>query len=255
MANGVPYSFSSTTGTPLHVVTAFLSLVRRSQNFFQANETVCVVIVFDSPMPTSNHELSPEYKANRIQDFSQEARNPFIHLPLIKKALTALQLSYIEIPGVEADDIIATLATRFTQSDSDNRAYIVSSDTDFYQLVEERIGIVKHSNKGIIEILDTKSIQEKVGVNPSHYVYFKSLTGDRADNIPGIPSIGPIRAKRIISGKLAIDLSPYQALLSRNMQLIQMNIAAPVQYTFEEMQYNPIPLYPNNKALFHACGF
>lgn len=250
-AFGVPFKYSSPKGTPLHVTTAFLSLVRRSVAAL-APFGGChfVTIVFDAQGPTANHALSADYKANRTYEYEDDS--PFDHLPTINRALEYLRLPVIERPGTEADDIVATLATKFTAQGTRHHAFIASHDSDFYQLISPRIRQINLLPHGEHLVLNTKSVKTKTGVHPHQYVLYKSLMGDSCDNICGIAGVGPIRAARIVNKKMRIDLTPHQEMLELNQKLITLNRAVKLRPKW--IRLNEKHLATRSSEVFRALG-
>jgi DNA polymerase-1 len=246
----VPFSFSSKKGTQLQVVSTFLNLVRRA---IKATNSLHVAIVFDSEQATDNHLNYAEYKANRTYDYSTVEMSPFDHLPLIKQALSLAKLTWTELPGTEADDIIATYAVNFLNEKKDNRAYIASTDTDFLQLVNDRCLILSLHAKGEHSIIDRKQITSKYGVPPEKYVELKSWVGDKADNITGIAGIGWKRGAEIVNGMRTRALSNEEQLLyNRNLQLITLNQTVKVPLQLSDVEGISAR---NNTVLFEEAGF
>jgi DNA polymerase-1 len=152
-----------------------------------------LAVVFDSGKPTFRHKIFPEYKATR-QKMPDEMRN---QLPRIKELLDALQVTAIEMPGYEADDVIGALAVKGAKTGA--TSYIVTGDKDFMQLVGDRIRIYnfKPTGKGL-EVIDERGVRDKFGVPPSRVIDILALIGDKSDNIPGVPGIGEKTALELI---------------------------------------------------------
>lgn len=253
-AFSVPFNFSSKKGTPLHVVSSYLKLVRRTvQVMDDLGKVDSVVVVFDSDTGNSNFDLSPEYKANRKRDSSFDEDSPFRHLPYIKQALTVLGIPYLEIPNIEADDVIASLVTNFNRQDKGNRSFILSSDTDFYQLLNAQTKMVKLKPKEEYELIDEGYVRNKLGISCLDYVYFKSLVGDKADNIKGIKGIGPVSAQKIIHGKMGFNPDEFQDLLELNRKLIGLNFNLEISCNLTPINLDNLKL--PNKDLFQLCDF
>lgn len=210
----VPFEFYSKNGTPLHVATTFLSIIRKILN---SDTFTDVVVVFDSEQRTTNHEISEDYKTNRVYEY-EEGKSPFIHLPIIKESLNFLKIKTYEIKGIEADDVIASIAIKYINENEKSKVMIASNDSDFYQLLSTKISLI-HQNR----IFTKKDLLLKFNIKPNQYVYFKSLTGDTADNIKGVPGIGKIRASKLINKEIKFDLSKYKELLKINKKLITLN--------------------------------
>jgi DNA polymerase-1 len=219
-AFSVPFKFYSPHGTALHVATTFLSLLRRSLKVSTDSEP-SLMVIFDAQGATTNSVLSEDYKANR-KDYSQEEDSPFVHLPIIKAVLDHLEITWLEQPGTEADDLVASIATRHI-ADSANKVLIASNDSDFFQLICDQINIVRLKNKMDYDIVNAAWLVEQFGVSPQDYVELKSWVGDKADNIEGIAGVGWKRGLEILSGTRKRELSPEEEeKLALNRKLIKL---------------------------------
>ena len=139
-----------------------------------------ILAVFDGEHENSRCEIDADYKANRI-DYSMvnEKENPFSQLPDVYKALDYMGINYIETTNCEADDMIASYALSFC----DNSDIVICSfDSDFFQLICERISVLRYRGKNTM-LCSSQYIIEKYGIYPDQYAYFKALVGDTADNI------------------------------------------------------------------------
>ena len=139
-------------------------------------------IVFDAPGKTFRHELFPEYKANR-------ARTPedlIIQIEPLLAAIENLGLPLIRVNGVEADDVIGTLAKEAEQRGMNT--LIATSDKDFTQLVSDKITLLDTMKN---RLTDRSGVIEKFGLPPEKIIDFLTLSGDASDNIPGVPTVGP----------------------------------------------------------------
>ena len=139
-------------------------------------------IVFDAPGKTFRHELFPEYKANR-------ARTPedlIIQIEPLLAAIENLGLPLIRVNGVEADDVIGTLAKEAEQRGMNT--LIATSDKDFTQLVSDKITLLDTMKN---RLTDRSGVIEKFGLPPEQIIDFLTLSGDASDNIPGVPTVGP----------------------------------------------------------------
>ncbi len=250
-AYGVPFKFHSKNGTPLHVVTTFLGLIRRSLKVAKFTD---IAVVFDTDSKTSNHLLSDTYKANRKVDYSQDEDSPFRHLPFIKEALRFLKIKTFEKKGVEADDIVASLATAYLKENSNRKVYIASSDSDFYQLLSRDISLVHFGQKGLNTIFTPASLKVKYNITPKQYILFKSLIGDSGDNIKGITGIGSIRASKIINKSIYFDLKDHKDVLDHNQALIQLNTSFKISKK-TNLSVNPKILTLKNQDIFVKLGF
>ena len=155
-------------------------------------ELLCVV--FDSREKTFRHEEFESYKANR-QKMPEQIAAQF---PLVLEALEGFCIPQLAVAGYEADDIIAALAKRF--SSKDRMIYIVSSDKDLMQLVDD-FTFVYNIQKGVAnkEVYDSSKVIQKFGVPAGKILDYLSLVGDASDNIPGVPGVGPKTAAALLS--------------------------------------------------------
>ncbi|MCK5148380.1 DNA polymerase I [bacterium] len=169
--------------------TSMLMRLLRDEN----PEAVCCI--FDAKGPTFRHEMYSEYKATR-ERMPDEMRE---QLPIIHEVVKALNIPIIQKSGVEADDVIGTLARRGEEAGMD--VFIVSGDKDMLQLVTDKVKVMvqgRGAQSGQILILDADGVKEKMGVRPDQMIDFMGLMGDSSDNIPGIPGVGPKTALKLL---------------------------------------------------------
>ncbi len=148
-----------------------------------------VAVIFDSKGPTFRKELYPQYKANRAA--MPEDLVP--QIPLIKEVVKAFNLPCLEMPGYEADDIIATLTRRYEQQGFD--VTVVTGDKDLMQIVSERVCLLDTMKK---KVFRRDEVVERFGVPPEQVLEVLGLAGDTSDNIPGVPGIGEKTAATLI---------------------------------------------------------
>ena len=151
-------------------------------------------VCFDKGGSVSRSEIFSDYKANRLE--TPEAIT--LGIPYIKKILTAMDISTVEIEGYEADDIIGTLAKKAEKDDFS--VFMVTPDKDFAQLVSKNIFIYKPARMGNdVEILGIKEVNEKFEIeNPKQVIDYLGMVGDSVDNIPGLQGVGDKTAKKFI---------------------------------------------------------
>lgn len=160
-----------------------------------------IVVVFDRPEPTFRHEAIPEYKAQR-----EKAPETLIQqLGIIRELLNALGITWLEMPGFEGDDIIATLATRAEHESHD--IIVVTGDRDSYQLVHDPHVRVLYNKRGVSDyaLYDEAGILERTGVTPALYADYAALRGDPSDNLAGIPGVGEKTAAKLMMQYGSID--------------------------------------------------
>ena len=155
-----------------------------------------LAVVFDTSAPTERHRIHPEYKANR-EDMPEDLSAAMPHLDRVAEAFG---IPVLKLDGYEADDIIGTLAHR-AEADGFDEIYMVTPDKDFGQLVTEKIKMYRPGRKGDGgEILGIKEIKEKWGIaRVDQVIDMLGLCGDTADNIPGVPGIGPKTAEKLLA--------------------------------------------------------
>lgn len=181
----------SPSNEPTGAVFGFINLLL---SFFDKESPEYIAVVFDTSHPTFRHEMYPLYKANR--DAFPEELVP--QLGRIKQLLNLLSVKQIEKPGFEADDVIGTLSKLASDNGIDVKC--MTSDKDFYQLVGEHVRLLKPGKAGAdFETVDTLAVFEKFGVTPSRVIDVLALTGDTADNIPGVKGVGEKSAIPLIA--------------------------------------------------------
>ena len=173
-------------GTPVNAVFGFTNmLVKLIEDY--SNEKL--IVIFDAARKNFRNKIYPKYKANR----GETPEDLIPQFDLIKKSVEAFKIPQLELEGYEADDIIATYVNQAKKINISS--LIISSDKDLMQLVNEKVGMLdpmKNKNIGINEVI------EKFGVEPDKVVQIQALTGDKIDNIPGAPGIGPKIALELI---------------------------------------------------------
>jgi len=180
------------SGLPVNAVFGFWRALLKTLREYPS--AYCAV-VFDAGGITFRHELYPAYKATRKpipEDLASQ-------LPLIERLLAALGIPALTEPGVEADDVIASIARRAADSGMD--CLIVTSDKDLAQLVDERISLIRPTGRGKEigeQIIDPEGVKEQYGVDPDRIVDLLALVGDASDNVPGVPGVGEKTAKRLL---------------------------------------------------------
>lgn len=152
-------------------------------------------VAFDTMAPTVRHEGFEFYKANRQETPEDLVRS----LPYIHELIEALNIPTLFVDGYEADDVVGTLSKRAEKKGF--TTYMMTSDKDFGQLVSENIYIYKPAKfGGEVEILGVKEVCEKFSIKrPEQIIDLLGLWGDASDNIPGIPGIGEVTAKKLIA--------------------------------------------------------
>ncbi|HEX6524780.1 MAG TPA: DNA polymerase I [Streptosporangiaceae bacterium] len=183
-------NFSTTTGQPTNAVYGFTAMLI---NVLRDEKPTHIAVAFDRSEPTFRHEQYVEYKAGRSKA-PDEFRS---QVSLIFEVLDVLGIPRLSVAGYEADDIIATLATRAEAEGMDT--LIVTGDRDTFQLVSDHTTVL-YNSRGVSDMrrFDPASLFEKYGLTPAQYPDFAALRGDNSDNLPGIPGVGEKTATKWI---------------------------------------------------------
>ena len=156
-----------------------------------------IAVIFDSKEKTFRHEKFPDYKANRAEMDDELA----VQIQPIHQIIKAMGLPLVVMPGVEADDIIGTLATQATSQGM--TTVIVTGDKDMAQLVNDKVTLV---NTMTDKTMDVAGVHEKFGIGPELIIDYLALMGDTVDNIPGVPKVGPKTAVKWLTEYGSLDV-------------------------------------------------
>lgn len=226
-----------------------------------------IAVAFDTGAPTLRHADFAAYKANR-----EATPDDIINsIPYIKKVIDAFNIPMVMMDGYEADDVIGTLAKRAEIEGF--QVYMMTSDKDYGQLVSDNIYMYKPAKFGQpAQVVDVAGICEKYGISkPEQLIDILGLWGDASDNIPGVPGVGEVKAKKLIAQfgsieniyanidevgnpklKQALIENQEQALTSKMLATIILDV--PVECDFEAMKYTgPDP--QKLKAVFDELEF
>ena len=185
----LPEDLATTDGTHTNAVFGFTSMLIKVMQDEKPDYIACCL---DMAAPLERSETYSDYKSNR-----STAPDTFTsQIPLVREVLKVLHIPIYELPGHEADDIIAFIAKR-VEDTVDVR--IVTGDRDFFQLANKRIHVL-YNRRGISDIveMDPKAVEERYGVPPDKYVDLKALEGDNSDNLPGVPGVGTKTAAKLV---------------------------------------------------------
>lgn len=185
MFYGMPARIIGKNGMPIQGTLGFVGAMRKILTMTQPSH---VAVIFDGETHNPRTDLDADYKANR-EDFSLVAHedNPFLQLPDIYRALDYMGIAHTETTDCETDDVLAAYAKAYG---GECEVIICSQDSDFFQLISENVSVLRYRGEKSVKC-DVAYMQEKFGIRPDQYAFFKSLTGDGSDNIKGIPGIGP----------------------------------------------------------------
>ena len=184
---------TNSKGKPTGAVKGVINMMRRLQKDYPQSVTA---VIFDAKGKTFRDEMYSEYKANR-PPMPDELR---LQIEPIHQIIKAMGMPLLSIEGVEADDVIGTLAVQATEQQQP--VIISTGDKDIAQLVNQHISLV---NTMTNTVLDTQGVLAKFGIPPELIIDYLALLGDKSDNIPGVPGIGEKTALALLQGLGGLD--------------------------------------------------
>lgn len=245
---GMPRKIYNENGIGIWGVIGFVGALNKLINLIEPTH---IAIIFDGEGHNPRCDVLEEYKANR-PDYSEmsDEENPFIQLPLVYKAIEAMGISFAEVHGCECDDVIATYAKRFSE---EFQVVISSFDSDYFQLISDNVKVIRYRGASST-ICERNYVRERYGIEPEYYADWKSLVGDTADNIKGIPGVGPKTATKLIDAygslaemlanveevqpeKLREKIREGKEILLRNYSLIRLDDTGVLPFEIEELEY------------------
>jgi DNA polymerase-1 len=205
----------------------------------------------DTKQPTFRHELYAQYKAHRTEMPEELAQQ----VPAFYEMLRHFQIPLLVQPGVEADDLIASVMRRYTHDQL--HGYIVSGDKDFMQLIQPHIFLYTPKKGGINQVIDRQGVFTKFGCFPEQVVDILALCGDTSDNVPGVHGIGEKGAAKLIleftslegiyegldrisnaRHRTALETHREMAFLSK--RLVTLDSELPVTLSLKEISCDPL---------------
>ncbi len=244
-------NLSNSEGLPTNAAFGFTKMIMK---LMDEKKPEFLAVMFDVKGPTFRHELYKDYKANRPPMPDDLA----VQVPTIKDIVRGFNLKIFEKQGFEADDLIGTLS--LLAENAGFSVVMVTGDKDFLQLVTDD-AIIWDPMKNVI--MDKSTVKEKLGVEPEQVIDIMGLSGDTADNIPGVPGVGPKTAASLVrefgsmenlyehvgtitKKKQKENLLEYrdQAFLSRKLVTINKNI--PIDFDPDVLKVQQ----PDEQALF-----
>lgn len=247
-------------GTPTGAVQGFFSMILK---MIQELRPAHVAVAFDRPVPNFRKELFKGYQSQRPKVDSELSPQFGIIQEILKKA----KLPIYAVDGLEADDIIGTIAEKAKKTG--HLVYIITGDRDMLQLVNHKTKVLAPI-KGISEmtLFDEEKVREKYGINASEFIEMKALMGDASDNYPGVAGIGPKTASTLIdeyktidniyknidkikvkNEKLAQKLIDNEANARLAHQLATILTEAPFEYDFSDCDIKNLDIDAFRKAL------
>lgn len=261
---GVP-DLSNAQGLHTNAVYGFLNILFK---LLDEEKPDYLTVAFDVKAPTFRHEIFKEYKGTR-KPMPQELRE---QVPVLKDVLHAMGIKTMEQAGLEADDILGTLAKRAEKKGMD--VSLVSGDRDLLQIATDKIKIRIPKTKGTrteVEDYYASDVQEKYGVTPVGFIELKALMGDTADNIPGVPKVGEKTATELLKQFFTLDnlyehvdevtkkavresLIANKDLAYLSLTLATIDINSPVELDWEEARIKEL-FTPEAYELFARLEF
>lgn len=247
---GVPI-FTNSEGLHTNAVFGFLNIMFK---IIDSKQPDYMAVAFDVHQPTFRHEMFKDYKGTR-KPMMEELME---QVPVIKELLQKMNITTVELPGYEADDVIGTLSKKGEKAGM--KVDVISGDRDLLQLASDHITIcIPKTKKGqtTVEEYNTEGVRKLYKVTPTEFIDVKALMGDSSDNIPGVPGIGEKGATAIISQFGSIENAYDHAdeisntrnrnALLNNYEMAQMsktlatiNIQSPVEVTPEQCKLEDI---------------
>ncbi len=248
MFYGMPARITGKDGRPIQgtlgFVGALLKIIRRVS-------PTHVLVMFDGQGQNDRSELLDDYKSNRI-DYSTvaEEENPYSQLGDIYSALDCMKICRSECVGYEVDDVLAAFAVN---NKAEFDVVISSFDSDYFQLIDDNIRILRYRGEKSV-LCDLDWLKDKYGITPGQYVFFKAMTGDTADNIKGVPGVGPktaaqltntfasaedmiLNCDKIAKPSIRKAVCQHCDRIRLNMQLIELKVNVPLPFEIEELEY------------------
>ena len=177
---------SAPGGQPVNAVFGFL---RDILDIIEKRQPRYLICTFDRSEITFRNELYADYKAHR-DPMPDDLRS---QIPLIQDLLRALNIPVMDIANYEADDIMATIAREVDERGG--KCFLVTSDKDCRQLITPNVRLFNIRKN---QVYDEGALMDDWGIRPDQVVDFQALVGDSVDNVPGIPSVGPKTAQKLL---------------------------------------------------------
>ncbi|MGH9007409.1 MAG: 5'-3' exonuclease, partial [Acidimicrobiales bacterium] len=240
----LPPELTTKAGTVTNAVHGFTSMLIY---LVREHRPGAMAVAFDPPGPTFRDEIHTEYKAGR--NATPDELTP--QFDMIRTTVASLGIPLVEVPGFEADDVLATLATQARDRACD--VILVTGDRDAFQLVEDPHIKVLYNRRGVSDyaLYDESGIEERTGVRPEKYAMLAALRGDPSDNIVGVPGVGEKTAAKLLNTygdidgiyanldkctpKLRSNLAEAQAQVRANLRIIPLVRDVPLDVTVEHL--------------------
>lgn len=240
---------TNSDGHPTGAIRGVINMMRKLQKDYPESQ---IIVIFDAKGKTFRNDMYPEYKANR-PSMPDELR---VQIQPIHDIIKAMGLPLLVIDGVEADDVIGTLAAQATSAKRD--VVISTGDKDMAQLVNEHISLINTMTE---TFMDVDGVIEKFGVRPDQIIDYLSLMGDKVDNIPGVEKCGPKTAVKwltayetmqgvidnadVVKGKIGENLRAALDFLPLSYELATIKCDVELEQDIADIETQPV----NKEAL------
>jgi DNA polymerase-1 len=233
-------TLSTRAGLPTNALYGFIRMLSQMREVWAPTHWM---VIFDGGSPPRRLEALPEYKAQRAP-MPDELRS---QIPLIERYLDCARVDSLRVNKEEADDVMATLATRASRDGGE--VLLATSDKDMYQLVDAQVHVVTVAGKP--ERMDPEAVRAKTGVLPEHIIPWLALIGDTADNIPGVPGVGPKTAAALLGEYGSVDalmakvesvarpklreaLQGHTGTVTRNLELVRLETDLDLPFSWSD---------------------
>lgn len=186
-------NLNNSHGEPTGAIYGITNMLRRLLSDYDPDQ---IAVVFDAKGKNFRHDMYPEYKANR-PPMPDELRR---QIEPVHDIVRAMGLPLLSVPGVEADDVIGTLARQAAAAGQ--QCVISTGDKDMAQLVDDHVTLINTMTE---TVSDAEQVEQKFGVPPERIVDYLALVGDSSDNIPGVPKVGPKTAAKWLQQYHSLD--------------------------------------------------
>jgi 5'-3' exonuclease len=252
---GMPDTLLSPSGMPVNAIRGYLDMTARLISMYSPSRIVACIE--GDWRPTWRVELFPEYKANRLEDGSEEEEEPETltpQIPVLLDLIDAFGIPMVGVDDYEADDVMATFAVR-----EKGPIRVVTGDRDLFQMVDDKKDVkIVYLARGISQhdLVDSRWVADKYGIPGDRYALFAMFRGDPSDGLPGVKGIGekgaalianhfatvedalqaaksnhealpPALAKKIIAGEEYLKIAPTLVHCAKDVAIPKMDIALP----------------------------
>lgn len=246
-------------GIPTNAIYGFLNMLFKIMEDYKPD---WLSVAFDMKGPTFRHTSYTEYKGTRKGMPDELAQQ----MPILKEILDAMNIHRTELSGFEADDLIGTISKRFGANG--HEVLVLTGDKDALQLVDEQITVLI-TKQGIsnLDVMTPEKVMADFELTPAQIIDLKGLSGDTSDNIPGIPSIGPKTATKLLKTYETVERlidevatvenkrireliieHAHQAMMSKRLATIEVNV--PLEFSEDDFKYDQ----PNIKELVNLLN-